>query len=165
LCDVIGSSIICLALVANGRPGGRYGVPFTIACRSSWGVRGAWFAVCNRLILSVRGSILSRPFSPSLRADKDSTTSALHRAVLLVCALPFDILSAECLCRADDRSISVLPQGVQSWWGGQVCVNLIGAMAPQFYTMRNHFPASVHMTTADFSQSRQFPLHSRAWPC
>lgn len=53
LCDVIGSMIICFALVANGRPGGRWGVPFAVANRSAWGLRGAWFVVLNRLILSV----------------------------------------------------------------------------------------------------------------
>lgn len=40
--------------------------------------------------------------------------------------------------------------GVQSWFGGQCVVTLIGSMRPSFYLMKNHFSASAHMDTKDF---------------
>ncbi|KAL7415618.1 NCS1 nucleoside transporter family [Mrakia frigida] len=95
-CDVIGSVIICAALVANGCQGGKWHIPFAVGNRAGWGVRGSWFVVANRLILS--------------------------------------------FCW----------YGVQTWWGGQVTKNMIGAIWPQFYRMRNHFPASANMETNDF---------------
>ncbi|KAL7412540.1 NCS1 nucleoside transporter family [Mrakia frigida] len=96
LADVIGSFIICFALVANGCQGGTWHIPFAVGNRAGWGVRGSWFVVANRLILS--------------------------------------------FCW----------YGVQSWWGGQVTKNMIGAIWPQFYTMKNRFPASASMETNDF---------------
>ncbi|ORX40323.1 NCS1 nucleoside transporter family [Kockovaella imperatae] len=38
----------------------------------------------------------------------------------------------------------------QAWFGGQVLKTLLGSLAPSIYTMRNVFPASTHMDSADF---------------
>lgn len=53
LADIIGSTFIAVALITNGQPGGRWNIPFAVANRTAWGVRGSWFVVCNRLILSL----------------------------------------------------------------------------------------------------------------
>lgn len=100
---MIGAFIICFALVANGCQGGKWHIPFAVGNRAPWGVRGAWFVVANRLILS--------------------------------------------FCW----------YGVQTWWGGQVTKNMIGAIWPQFYKMHNHFPESAAMKTNDFSTSPLAP--------
>ncbi|CED85462.1 Uridine permease/thiamine transporter/allantoin transport [Phaffia rhodozyma] len=52
LATVIADLIITAALVANGMQGGTWHIPFAVGNRAPWGVRGAWFVVANRLILS-----------------------------------------------------------------------------------------------------------------
>lgn len=50
--NAISTIIITLALVVNGHGGGKWGIPFAIINRASWGIRGAWFTLMNRIILS-----------------------------------------------------------------------------------------------------------------
>ncbi|KIP05246.1 hypothetical protein PHLGIDRAFT_129026 [Phlebiopsis gigantea 11061_1 CR5-6] len=50
--NAISTIIIAIALVVNGHGGGKWHIPFAIINRASWGVRGAWFTLLNRIILS-----------------------------------------------------------------------------------------------------------------
>ncbi|KAF5309169.1 hypothetical protein D9619_012709 [Psilocybe cf. subviscida] len=50
--NAISTFIICLALVISGHGGGKWHIPFAIINRTGWGIRGAWFTLCNRIILS-----------------------------------------------------------------------------------------------------------------
>jgi NCS1 family nucleobase:cation symporter-1 len=50
--NAISTILICLMLVINGHGGGKWHVPFAIINRGAWGVRGSWFALLNRIILS-----------------------------------------------------------------------------------------------------------------
>ncbi|EPQ55582.1 hypothetical protein GLOTRDRAFT_138462 [Gloeophyllum trabeum ATCC 11539] len=50
--NLISTLIITLALVINGHGGGKWHVPFAVINRSAWGLRGSWFALLNRIILS-----------------------------------------------------------------------------------------------------------------
>lgn len=58
-------------------------------------------------------------------------------------------------------SIDLRRYGVQTWWGGQVTKNMIGAIWPQFYRMKNHFPGEFKSSFGDVSRLRSlflFPL-------
>lgn len=70
-----------------------------------------------------------------------------HSVVLLVRTAPTD---SPCLAGTDHNRLLLFRFGVQSWYGGQCVVTLIGSMRPSFYTMKNHFPASAQMDTKDF---------------
>ncbi|PPQ99769.1 hypothetical protein CVT24_009672 [Panaeolus cyanescens] len=50
--NAISTIIICLALVLSGHGGGKWHIPFAVINRTGWGIRGAWFTLCNRIILS-----------------------------------------------------------------------------------------------------------------
>ncbi|KAK0236921.1 NCS1 nucleoside transporter family [Armillaria nabsnona] len=50
--NAISTIIICLALVISGHGGGKWHIPFAVINRSAWGIRGSWFALLNRVILS-----------------------------------------------------------------------------------------------------------------
>ncbi|KAF9050257.1 NCS1 nucleoside transporter family [Panaeolus papilionaceus] len=50
--NAISTVIICLALVISGHGGGKWHIPFAVINRTGWGIRGAWFTLCNRIILS-----------------------------------------------------------------------------------------------------------------
>ncbi|KAF5370543.1 hypothetical protein D9757_010126 [Collybiopsis confluens] len=43
---------ITLALVVSGQAGGKWHIPFAVINRTGWGIRGAWFPLVNRIILS-----------------------------------------------------------------------------------------------------------------
>ncbi|KAF5326815.1 hypothetical protein D9619_004458 [Psilocybe cf. subviscida] len=50
--NAIATVIICFALVISGHAGGKWHIPFAVINRTGWGIRGAWFVLCNRIILS-----------------------------------------------------------------------------------------------------------------
>lgn len=50
--NAISTIIICLALVTSGHGGGEWHIPFAVINRSAWGIRGSWFVLLNRVILS-----------------------------------------------------------------------------------------------------------------
>ncbi|KAF8063953.1 NCS1 nucleoside transporter family [Lyophyllum atratum] len=50
--NALSTLIITLALVVNGMGGGKWHVPFAVLNRASWGIRGSWFPLINRVILS-----------------------------------------------------------------------------------------------------------------
>ncbi|KAF7439810.1 hypothetical protein PC9H_000146 [Pleurotus ostreatus] len=50
--NAISTIIICMALVINGHGGGKWHISFAVINRTGWGVRGAWFSLCARIILS-----------------------------------------------------------------------------------------------------------------
>ncbi|KAI0719234.1 NCS1 nucleoside transporter family [Fomitopsis betulina] len=50
--NAISTVIIAIMLVINGQGGGRWHVPFAILNRTGWGIRGSWFVLLNRIILS-----------------------------------------------------------------------------------------------------------------
>ncbi|KXN85959.1 Allantoin permease, partial [Leucoagaricus sp. SymC.cos] len=43
---------ITICLIISGQAGGKWHVPFAIINRTGWGLRGSWFVVVNRIILS-----------------------------------------------------------------------------------------------------------------
>lgn len=49
---VVSNIIVAIAMFISGMPGSKWHVPFAVVNRTSWGVRGAWFVVVNRIILS-----------------------------------------------------------------------------------------------------------------
>jgi cytosine/uracil/thiamine/allantoin permease len=83
--DIIGATIITLAMVANGCQGGKvrlvlpicpsiivaeqvssrhqWHIPFAVGNRAGWGVNGAQFVVLNRLILSFCWYVHERLFA------------------------------------------------------------------------------------------------------
>ncbi|RDB26775.1 Allantoin permease [Hypsizygus marmoreus] len=50
--NAISTIIICIALVVNGHGGGKWHIPFAVINRGAWGIRGSWFSLLNRIILS-----------------------------------------------------------------------------------------------------------------
>ncbi|KAJ8076626.1 hypothetical protein PM082_001049 [Marasmius tenuissimus] len=50
--NAISTIIICCVLVINGHGGGKWHIPFAVINRTGWGIRGSWFALCSRIILS-----------------------------------------------------------------------------------------------------------------
>ncbi|KAF8903680.1 permease for cytosine/purines, uracil, thiamine, allantoin-domain-containing protein [Gymnopilus junonius] len=50
--NAISTLIITLGLVLNGMGGGKWHVPFAMLNRAAWGIRGSWFPLLNRIILS-----------------------------------------------------------------------------------------------------------------
>ncbi|KAH8093863.1 NCS1 nucleoside transporter family [Cristinia sonorae] len=48
----IATIIICFFLVVTGHGGGKWHVPFAVINRTGWGIRGSWFTLLNRVILS-----------------------------------------------------------------------------------------------------------------
>ncbi|KIK64352.1 hypothetical protein GYMLUDRAFT_220841 [Collybiopsis luxurians FD-317 M1] len=50
--NAISTIIITLALVISGQAGGKWHIPFAVINRTGWGIRGAWFPLLNRIILS-----------------------------------------------------------------------------------------------------------------
>uniref|UniRef100_A0A0W0F6M6 Putative allantoin permease n=1 Tax=Moniliophthora roreri TaxID=221103 RepID=A0A0W0F6M6_MONRR len=52
-CIFIGNLIVASALTANATIGAILHVPFSIICRASFGVYGAWFPIVSRLILGL----------------------------------------------------------------------------------------------------------------
>ncbi|KAF5364301.1 hypothetical protein D9756_001139 [Leucocoprinus leucothites] len=45
-------ALITLCLVVSGQAGGKWHVPFAVVNRTGWGLRGSWFVVLNRIVLS-----------------------------------------------------------------------------------------------------------------
>ncbi|KAH7913086.1 NCS1 nucleoside transporter family [Hygrophoropsis aurantiaca] len=50
--NMISTIIITIALVISGFGGGQWHVPFSVLNRTAWGIRGSWFPLMNRILLS-----------------------------------------------------------------------------------------------------------------
>ncbi|XP_006457613.1 hypothetical protein AGABI2DRAFT_181761 [Agaricus bisporus var. bisporus H97] len=48
----ISNVVIVLGMVASGQAGSTWHIPFAVINRTCWGIRGSWFVVTNRVILS-----------------------------------------------------------------------------------------------------------------
>ncbi|KIJ46307.1 hypothetical protein M422DRAFT_226826 [Sphaerobolus stellatus SS14] len=46
---------LCLALVISGYGGAKWHIPFAVINRTGWGIRGSWFVLLNRIVLSCCG--------------------------------------------------------------------------------------------------------------
>ena len=99
----LGNTIVLVPMILNGRAGAKYGIPFPVFARASFGVRGANVPAVLRAIVAcgwfgiqtwIGGAalyLMIRVWNPSLPAI--STTTLLPQALPLTCFLFFWLIN------------------------------------------------------------------------
>ena len=99
----LGNTIVLVPMILNGRAGAKYGIPFPVFARASFGVRGANVPAVLRAIVAcgwfgiqtwIGGAalyLMIRVWTPSLQAI--STTTLLPQALPLTCFLFFWLIN------------------------------------------------------------------------